>query len=270
MARKQPPNTAAGSEANKMTLHGFHAVLARLKRQAHSIEMIYVDESRQDPRMRDLLDLSKRLGVKLHPVDGQRIERLAPGRRHQGVVAISTDTRPSLTVDDLFVDNEALPRLLLLDGVTDPRNLGACLRAADGAGIRAVIAPKDHACPLTDAAIQTASGAAESVNYVLVTNLVRTMQELQERGLWLIGLADEASTGLWDANWATPACFVLGAEGKGLRRLVRETCDQLVHLPMMGQVASLNVAVASGIVLYEALRREQGVRPGDKSLIAPI
>ena len=105
---------------------------------------------------------------------------------------------------------------------------------------------------------------------MLVTNLVRTMQELQERGLWLIGLAEEASTGLWDANWATPACFVLGAEGKGLRRLVRETCDQLVHLPMMGQVASLNVAVASGIVLYEALRREQGVRPGDKSLIAPI
>ncbi|MEY2718427.1 MAG: hypothetical protein RL539_1459 [Pseudomonadota bacterium] len=252
-----------------MTLQGFHAVLARLKRQADLIEVIYVDESRRDQRMRALIELAKRQGVKLHPVDGQRIERLAPGRRHQGLVAICADTLPSLGVEDLFVEGEKLPRLLLLDGVTDPRNLGACLRAADGAGIRAVIAPKDHACPLTDAAIQTASGAAESVSYILVTNLVRTMQELQERGLWLLGFAEEASTGLWEATWPSATGFVIGAEGKGLRRLVRETCDQLVHLPMFGQVASLNVAVASGIVLYEALRREQGIAPGNEGRVAP-
>ncbi|NCX89945.1 MAG: 23S rRNA (guanosine(2251)-2'-O)-methyltransferase RlmB, partial [Betaproteobacteria bacterium] len=155
-------------------------------------------------------------------------------------------------------------------GVTDPRNLGACLRAADGAGIRAVIAPKDHACPLTDAAIQTASGAAESVSYILVTNLVRTMQMLQERGLWLLGFCEDAPTGLWEASWPVASGFVMGAEGRGLRRLVRETCDQLVHLPMMGQVASLNVAVASGIVLYEAVRRQSCIAPGHKGSVAPI
>ncbi|NDH30544.1 MAG: 23S rRNA (guanosine(2251)-2'-O)-methyltransferase RlmB, partial [Betaproteobacteria bacterium] len=240
------------------------------KRQAESIEVIYVDENRRDPRMRELVDLAKRQGIKLHPVDAQRVERLAPGRRHQGVVAICSLALPSLSVEDLFHEAESLPRLLLLDGVTDPRNLGACMRAADGAGVRAVIAPKDNACPLTDAAIQTASGAAESVSYILVTNLVRTMQMLQERGLWLLGFCEDAPTGLWEASWPVASGFVMGAEGRGLRRLVRETCDQLVHLPMMGQVASLNVAVASGIVLYEAVRRQSCIAPGHKGSVAPI
>ncbi|NBQ80526.1 MAG: 23S rRNA (guanosine(2251)-2'-O)-methyltransferase RlmB [Betaproteobacteria bacterium] len=229
-----------------MTLQGFHAVLARLKRQAESIEVIYVDENRRDPRMRELVDLAKRQG------------------------AICSLALPSLSVEDLFHEAESLPRLLLLDGVTDPRNLGACMRAADGAGVRAVIAPKDNACPLTDAAIQTASGAAESVSYILVTNLVRTMQMLQERGLWLLGFCEDAPTGLWEASWPVASGFVMGAEGRGLRRLVRETCDQLVHLPMMGQVASLNVAVASGIVLYEAVRRQSCIAPGHKGSVAPI
>lgn len=252
-----------------MTLQGFHSVLARVKRHAESIEVIYVDESRRDPRMRELVDQARRLNIKLHAVDSARIERLAPGRRHQGVVAICSSTTPGPGIDDLFVEGAAPPKLLLLDGVTDPRNLGACLRAADGAGFSAVIAPKDHACPLTDSAIQTASGAAESVSYILVTNLVRTMQALQERGLWLLGLTEDAPIGLWEASWPKSSGFVLGAEGKGLRRLVRETCDQLVHLPMRGQVASLNVAVASGIVLYEALRREQGISPGNKGWVEP-
>ena len=252
-----------------MTLQGFHAVLARLKRYAESIEVIYVDESRKDPRMRELVDLAKRVNIKLHAVDGARIERLAPGRRHQGVVAICTTSMPQLTIDDLFAESKALPRLLLLDGVTDPRNLGACLRAADGAGIRAVIAPKDHACPLTDSAIQTASGAAESVSYILVTNLVRAMESLQERGIWMLGLTEDAPSGLWEASWPVASAFVLGAEGKGLRRLVRETCDQLVHLPMRGQVTSLNVAVASGIVLYEAIRRENRISPSNEGRVAP-
>ena len=238
-----------------MLIHGFHVVLARLRRAPDSVRELYVDASRDDARVRDLLDLAERAGVRPHLVDQGRLERLCPGRRHQGVVAIADAWPATLSLEDVL-DGLSLPAtLLLLDGVTDPRNLGACLRVADGAGAAAVIAPKDHACMLTDVAVQTSSGAAESVPYVMVTNLARAIDDLQERGFWVLGTADEAERSLYEETLSGSVAWVLGAEGKGLRRLIRERCDMLVSIPMAGAVPSLNVSVAAGVVLYETLRQ---------------
>jgi 23S rRNA (guanosine2251-2'-O)-methyltransferase len=234
---------------------GFHAVTSRLRLGAHGVTELYVDAGRDDGRMRDLLAAAARAGVEARRVDGSRLDRLCPNRRHQGVVAMVAAGPPALGFDDLMDAIEGPPLLLLLDGVTDPRNLGACLRVADGAGAHAVIAPKDHACPLNDAAIQTASGAADSVPYVMVTNLARTIDDLQERGVTVIGAADGAEATLYRAEVPAAVAWVLGAEGVGLRRLTRERCDLLVSIPMAGRVSSLNVSVAAGIVLYETVRR---------------
>ena len=243
-----------------MLIHGFHAVTARLKRGAEGITELYVAMGRDDPRLRDLVRMAERLGIRPSQVDMARLDRLAPGRRHQGVVMFSEGSAPVVDLDELL-DSVDKPLLLLLDGVTDPRNLGACLRVADGAGAHAVVAPKDHSCPLTDVAIQTSSGAAESIPYVLVTNLARTIEELQERGVWVIGTADEATSSLYEEPIPESVAWVLGAEGKGLRRLVRERCDALVKIPMAGQVSSLNVSVAAGVVLYETVRQTRLHRP---------
>ncbi len=237
-----------------MLIHGFHAVAARLKRGAEGVSELYVAAGRDDPRLRELLRLAERVGIRPSQVDMARLDRLAPGRKHQGVVMFAESAVPQVDLDELL-DRTERPLLLLLDGVTDPRNLGACLRVADGAGAHAVIAPKDHACPLTEVAIQTASGAAESVPYLMVTNLARTIEDLQERGIWVIGTADEAKPSLYELQIPPAVAWVLGAEGKGLRRLVRERCDALVSIPMAGQVASLNVSVAAGVVLYETMRQ---------------
>ncbi len=237
-----------------MLIHGFHAVVARLKRDPEGITELYVAIGRDDPRVRELLRLAEQAGIRPSQVDMARLDRIAPGRRHQGVVMFADGGAPVVDLDELL-DRVDKPLLLLLDGVTDPRNLGACLRVADGAGAHAVIAPKDHACPLTDVAIQTASGAAESVPYLMVTNLTRTIDSLQERGIWVIGTADEAAGSLYEQSIPESVAWVLGAEGKGLRRLVREHCDALVKIPMAGAVSSLNVSVAAGIVLYETVRQ---------------
>jgi 23S rRNA (guanosine2251-2'-O)-methyltransferase len=237
-----------------MLIHGFHAVAARLKRGADGVRELYVAAGREDPRMQDLLKLAEQAGVRAHFVDIARIDKLCPQRRHQGVVMIAEAVAAQVDLDALL-DRVDKPMLLLLDGVTDPRNLGACLRVADGAGAHAVIAPKDHASPLTEVAIQTASGAADSVPYVMVTNLARTIEDLKERGIWVIGTADEAGSTLYQMDLPESIAWVLGAEGKGLRRLTRQRCDALVRIPMAGSVASLNVSVAAGIVLYETVRR---------------
>ncbi len=247
-----------------MRIFGFHAVLARLRRAPEGIAELYVDASRVDPRMRELAKLARDGGVLLHEVDGARIERLCAGKRHQGVMAFVEDAVPSLSLDELLAqidhDENSPATLLLLDGVTDPRNLGACLRVADGAGVAAVIAPKDHACGLTEVAMQTASGAAESVPYLMVTNLARTIDTLQEHGFEVIGTADESDDDIYGVEVGRRIAWVLGAEGKGLRRLTRERCDRLVRIPMRGQVASLNVSVATGVVLYETLRQRRQPR----------
>jgi 23S rRNA (guanosine2251-2'-O)-methyltransferase len=234
---------------------GFHSVTSRLRSQAASVKELYVDARRDDGRMRELLSAAAQAGVEARRVDGARLDKLCPNRRHQGVVAIAEAQPLRVGFDELLDAIEGPPLLLLLDGVTDPRNLGACLRVADGAGAHAVIAPKDHACPLNEAAIQTASGAAESVPYIMVTNLARTIDELQERRITVIGTADGTEATLYDIEVPASVAWVLGAEGVGLRRLTRERCDTLVSIPMAGQVSSQNVSVAAGVVLYETVRR---------------
>jgi 23S rRNA (guanosine2251-2'-O)-methyltransferase len=238
-----------------MLVFGFHAVTARLRQSCASVTELYVDAGREDGRVRDLLGLAGRSNVAVHRVESARLDRLCPNRRHQGVVAIVESRPPQVALHDLLDRLDRPAMLLVLDGVTDPRNLGACLRVADGAGAHAVIAPKDRACPLNETAIQTASGAAESVPYVMVTNLARTLDLLEERDIRVIGTADDAPGSLYEADIPPAVAWVLGAEGVGLRRLTRERCDELVSIPMAGQVASLNVSVAAGIVLYETVRR---------------
>ncbi len=243
-----------------MLVYGFHSVAARIKQHPESITQMYVDSSRSDPRMRELLALCKAQQIDVKLVAGARLDALCPNRRHQGVVAQAQSEVPKMDLDSLLSGLTTAPFLLLLDGVTDPRNLGACLRVADGAGVHAVIAPKDHSCLLTEAAIQTASGAAESVPYILVTNLARTIDELQERNIFVMGAADQTEYSVYDVEIPQSVAWVVGAEGTGLRRLTKERCDQLVKIPMVGQVTSLNVSVATGVLLYETVRQHAKVR----------
>ena len=237
-------------------IYGFHAVIAKLRHQPDAIIEIFVDSGRQDARIRDLLRHAELQDVRVMNVDGKRLEGMAGGgRRHQGVVARVKSMVRQLALDDVLDTLEEPPFLLVLDGVQDPHNLGACLRVADAVGAHAVIAPKDRAVGLTQTVAKVASGAAESVPYITVTNLARTLRELKERGIWVIGTDAEAQEDIYTATWPQGMAWVLGAEGDGIRRLTRENCDQLVTIPMLGSVQSLNVSVAAGVCLYEARRR---------------
>ena len=236
-------------------IHGFHAIIAKLRHQPDAILEIFIDADRHDARARDLMRHAELQKVKIIPVDAKRLEGMAGGMRHQGVVARVSGTSRHITLDDVLDTLEEPAFLLVLDGIQDPHNLGACLRVADAVGAHAVIAPKDRAVGLTQTAIKVASGAAESVPYITVTNLARTLRELQEREIWVVGTDAEAKEDIYAAQWPEATAWVLGAEGDGMRRLTRETCDQLVTIPMLGSVQSLNVSVASGVCLYEARRR---------------
>src|SRR6185437_8076235 len=231
-------------------LTGFHAVTSRLRQRPQTIREIYVDAERKDARAKELRELAQRLDVRVIAVDAKRLDGMAGGVRHQGVVAQAEPLDMPKFIEDVLEGLEEPPLLLVLDGVQDPHNLGAYLRVADGAGAHAVIAPKDRSCGLTTAAIKVASGAAESVPYIVVTNLARTMRELKERGIWLAGADDSAPQSIYESRLDGALGLVLGAEGEGLRRLTRESCDLLVSIRMLGAVASLNVSVASGICLY--------------------
>lgn len=236
-------------------IYGFHAVTAKLRHDPEALKEIFVDAGRQDARARDLLKHAELQGVRVIACDGKRLDGMAPGARHQGVVGRIEGARKVAHLDDVLDTLEEPAFLLVLDGITDPRNLGACLRVADAAGVHAVIAPKDRAVGLTDVAVKTASGAAETVPYVMVTNLARTLRELQEREIWVVGTAGEAEKDLYTAEWPQATAWVMGAEGEGMRRLTRENCDLLVNIPMYGSVDSLNVSVAAGVCLFEARRR---------------
>jgi 23S rRNA (guanosine2251-2'-O)-methyltransferase len=238
-------------------LFGFHAVGVRLRTAPKTILELYVDGSRKDARMRQFLQKAQEGGVRPVEADGLRLSRLAGSAGHQGVVARVEAVSLSTSLDDLLDTVQGPPLLLVLDGVTDPHNLGACLRVADGAGVHAVIAPKDHAVGINATVAKVASGAAETVPYFMVTNLARTLGELKERSIWCLGLSDEATGTLYQADLKAPTALVLGAEGTGLRQLTRKTCDGLVSIPMLGAVESLNVSVASGICLYEAVRQRE-------------
>ena len=239
---------------------GFHAVLARLRADAASVVEIFLDEARNDARARDLAAVAERAGVRLMRVPVKRLDGFYGGGRHQGVVA-RVEVTSTDSLDDVLAAISGPPLLLVLDGVTDPHNLGACLRIANAAGAHAVIAPKDRAAGITPAVSKVASGAAEATPYLMVTNLARTLDELKEREIWIVGADEHAERTLYEANLPDSAAWVLGAEGGGMRRLTRERCDLLVRIPMAGAVGSLNVSVAAGICLYESLRRRALRRP---------
>ncbi|MFM2449356.1 MAG: hypothetical protein RIS44_1806 [Pseudomonadota bacterium] len=244
--------------ANKI-LFGFHAVGVRLKTAPKSILELHVDVTRRDQRMRQFLQKAAEAGAKVVETDDERLQKMCGSSRHQGVVARVDALAMSHSLDDTLDAVEGDPLLLVLDGVTDPHNLGACLRVADGAGVHAVVAPKDHAVGLNATVAKVASGAADTVPYFMVTNLARTLGELKERDIRIIGTSDDAEQTLYDLDLTGPIAFVLGAEDSGMRQLTRRHCDVLVRLPMRGAVESLNVSVASGICLYEAVRqREHG------------
>lgn len=236
-------------------LFGFHAVTVRLKTAPQSIHEIYVDATRRDQRMRQFAARAQEAGVRLIDSDDERLHKMCGTHRHQGVVAKVEPVAQARSLDDLLDGLNEPPLLLVLDGVTDPHNLGACLRVADGAGAHAVVAPKDHAVGINATVAKVASGAAETMPYFMVTNLARTLNELKERNIWVIGTSDDAPKTLYEVDLKGPVALVLGAEGAGLRQLTRKTCDELVSLPMRGAVESLNVSVASGVCLYEALRQ---------------
>jgi 23S rRNA (guanosine2251-2'-O)-methyltransferase len=233
---------------------GFHAVLARLRADPKSVVEIFLDETRNDARGKDLVAMAERAGVRVMRVPTKRLDGFYGGGRHQGVVA---RVEVKNVLDDLNqileqVDN---PLLLVLDGVTDPHNLGACLRVANAAGAHAVIAPRDRAAGITPVVSKVASGAAEATPYLMVTNLARTLAELKERNIWVVGAEEGAAKTLYEADLPRSIAWVLGAEGEGMRRLTRESCDLLVRIPMRGEVESLNVAVSAGICLFECVRR---------------
>ena len=247
--------------SSSKNLFGFHAVGVRIKTAPQSVFEVFYDVQRRDARMRQFTDRARESGIKLVESDGLRLAKMCGSHGHQGVVA-RVDTLAQVTsLDELLENLEASgiknPLLLVLDGVTDPHNLGACLRVADGAGAHAVIAPKDHAAGINATVSKVASGAAETMPYFMVTNLARTLGELKERNIWCIGTSDDASKTIYDADLTGPVALVLGAEGEGMRQLTRKTCDDLVSIPMHGAVESLNVSVASGVCLYEALRQRR-------------
>jgi 23S rRNA (guanosine2251-2'-O)-methyltransferase len=250
-------------------LFGFHAVGVRLKTHPSTLVEVLVDRERRDPRMRQFLQKLEGFGVRPVEVGVEELDRLVGGasRRHQGVAARVQPLPRSHSLDDTLDAIEASGRrnhlVLALDGITDPHNLGACLRVADGTGVAAVVAPVDHAAGVNATVSKVASGAAETVPYFMVTNLARTLNELKERGLQVVGTSDAAADSLYDVDLSGPTVVVLGAEGQGLRALTARTCDRLVRIPMLGAVESLNVSVATGVVLYEAVRQRLAAGTGD-------
>ena len=216
--------------------------------------------------MRQFVDRTQDAGARIVDSDDERLARLAGTARHQGVVARVTPLAPRHSLDEVLDEAQGPALVLVLDGVTDPHNLGACLRVADGAGAHAVVAPRDHAVGLNATVAKVASGAAETVPYLMVTNLARTLGELKERDIRIVGTSDDAPRTLYEADLRGPVALVLGAEGAGMRQLTRKTCDELVRIPMAGAVESLNVSVAAGVCLYEARRQRGATGPRGGSI----
>ena len=238
---------------------GLHAVLAALKANASDIDGVWVSNERQDARIASVLEAAKNANVKIHRVPRAALDRMSDEVPHQGVIARRLSA-PSMVENNLSDFLENLPKdplLLILDGVQDPHNLGACLRVADAAGAHAVVVPRDRAAPLSAVARRAAAGAAESIPLYQVTNLARALDDIKEAGLWLVGTAADTEQDVFQADFKAPTALVLGGEGDGMRRLTRERCDVLVRIPMAGTVESLNVSVAAGVCLFEAVRQRR-------------
>ena len=243
---------------------GIHAVTELIQQHAGDISRLLVQQGRDDQRMANLLELANKAGVRIETVSRQDLDKFA-GKAHQGVAAqcaLRDVLQAESTLEKLLDAGPADPLLLVLDEITDPHNLGACLRSADAAGVTAVIVPKNNTAPVNLIVRKVASGAAETVPIIAVTNLARCLKSLQERGIWLVGTAESATVSLYQQDLTGPLALVMGSEGNGLRRLTRESCDYLVAIPMAGSVASLNVSVATGICLFEAVRQRQGSGSG--------
>ncbi|KXW56967.1 23S rRNA (guanosine(2251)-2'-O)-methyltransferase RlmB [Ferrovum sp. PN-J185] len=240
-------------------IYGFHAIKSRLRHYPDTLQEIYVDQERHDQRMQDIKALLEEKSIEFKHVDVQRLHGLTGTRRHQGIVAIASAVPLINDIDHLVDTYQNNLLLLVLDGIQDPHNLGACLRVADAMGVHAIIAPKDRSVALSPTVAKVASGAMDMVPYIPVTNLARTLRDLKDQQVWVIGTDDQAKDDIMNASFSQPLAWVLGAEGEGLRRLTRETCDQLVRIPMFGSVESLNVSVAAGVCLYETKRREKSV-----------
>lgn len=240
---------------NSVVLTGFHAVGARLRKDPSTIEAVYADPTRKDARMKQMIEHLSQAGVRVMKADHQRLEGLSGGIPHQGIVALAKPIDSGMSFDELMDSLNQKTLLLLLDGVTDPRNLGACLRVADAAGVQAVIVPKDRSADLTAAAIKASAGASDMIPLVRVTNLAGSIVELKDAGIPVVGTAGEATKSIYEFVQTEPFAWVLGAEGDGLRQLTRKRCSDLASIPMLGSVESLNVSVAAGICLYETVRQ---------------
>lgn len=242
-------------------VYGLHAVTTLLQRNPEQVIELWIMQGRHDARMQRVLELAQEQQLDVREADKGLMNQKAEEGNHQGVIAwrkpVQHKTEKHLP--DILDAISGTPLILILDGVTDPHNLGACLRTADAAGVQLVIAPKDKSAPLNATAAKVACGAAEAVPYIQVTNLARTMKELQQRGIWIVGTAGEAEHSIYQQDMKGPMALVMGAEGSGMRRLTREHCDYLVNIPMAGEVSSVNVSVATGICLFEAVRQRSGV-----------
>ncbi|GGB46819.1 23S rRNA (guanosine(2251)-2'-O)-methyltransferase RlmB [Shewanella inventionis] len=242
------------------TIFGIHAVKALLENSPERVIELWLLQGRDDERLMPLINSASEFGITLQRAARKVLDEKASSTQHQGIVA-RVKAAKALTEHDLdaLLENTAVPFLLILDGVTDPHNLGACLRNADAAGVHAVIVPKDNSVGLTSTVSKVACGAAEIIPLFQVTNLARTMRHLQDKGVWIVGTAGEADGNVYQADLTGPLAIAMGAEDKGLRRLSRESCDSLVSIPMAGSVSSLNVSVATGVCLFEAVRQRLSV-----------
>ncbi|MCX7672523.1 MAG: 23S rRNA (guanosine(2251)-2'-O)-methyltransferase RlmB [Thiobacillaceae bacterium] len=240
--------------SQRTLIHGFHAVIARLRHHPDSVHVVYLDEQRRDKRAHDLMRLAQEKGVRLILTEGTRVDEMARGRS-QGVAALVEPVQLAQDLDQVLTGLAEPALLLVLDGVTDPHNLGACLRSAEAFGAHAVVVPRDRSAGLTATALKAACGAAECLPFIPVTNLARSLRELKAQGVFLIGADQGADLMLPQVDLTGPIAWVLGSEGTGLRRLTRELCDWLARIPMQGEVESLNVSVAAGVCLYETRRQ---------------
>lgn len=248
--REKPDNMP-----NQRLIYGFHAINARLWQNPKSINELYILENKQDARTRDVLKKAAAENVRIHFADNARLNAMCKNARHQGIAGFIDASKNHIHLEDVLENLSVPPLLLVLDGITDPHNLGACLRTADAMGVHAVIAPKDKSAGLNATVSKVACGAAETVPYITVTNLARTLRELKEYGIWIIGTDMDGETDLFHCNIPESTAWVMGSEGDGMRRLTREHCDILVSIPMFGTVESMNISVSTGIILAETQRQ---------------
>lgn len=237
---------------------GIHAVSALLENKPYRIQAVWVQTQSQNPRIKKIIDMATHHNIPIHEVAKHRLDNLVDGHKHQNIIAEMRDesTAPAPSLKTLLT-HQAKPLLLILDGIQDPHNLGACLRTANAFGVTAVLAPKERSAPLNAVVRKVAAGSAEYTPLLNVTNLARTIRELKEQGIWVVGTDVNATQTLHEVDYNMPIALVMGSETKGLRHLTKEHCDYLVRIPMFGEIQSLNVSVATGVCLYEIQRQRQ-------------